>query len=158
MATEIERKFLVVGDGWRAAAHKAIPMRHGYLAPLGGAASVRVRIEGTQGKLNVKAAKVGMSRAEYEYDVPAAEVEEMLATLCTGLILKTRHYVTVGRHLWEVDEFEGDNAPLVVAEVELASESEPFERPDWVGEEVTQDHRYYNHTLSVTPYATWSKS
>ncbi len=157
MATEIERKFLVTSDGWRAAAHKRIPMRHGYLAPLGGAASVRVRIEGTQGKLNVKAAKVGMSRAEYEYDVPAAEVEEMLATLCTGLILKTRHYVTVGAHLWEVDEFEGDNAPLIVAEIELGSEDETFIRPDWVGEEVTQDRRYYNHTLSVTPYAQWPK-
>ena len=158
MATEIERKFLVVGDDWRAAAHERIPMRHGYLAPLGGAASVRVRIEGTQGKLNVKAAKVGMSRAEYEYDVPAAEVAEMLATLCSGLILKTRHYVTVGAHLWEVDEFEGDNAPLIGAEIELASEAETFERPDWLGEEVTQDHRYYNHTLSVTPYARWPKS
>lgn len=155
MATEIERKFLVTSDAWRAAAHKRIPMRHGYLAPLGGAASVRVRIEGTQGKLNVKAAKVGMSRAEYEYNVPAAEVEEMLATLCSGLILKTRHYVTVGAHLWEVDEFEGDNAPLIVAEIELGSESETFERPDWIGLEVTQDRRYYNHTLSVTPYSQW---
>lgn len=158
MPLEIERKFLVVGDGWRAAAHERIAMRHGYLAPLGGAASVRVRIEGTQGKLNVKAAKVGMSRAEYEYDVPAAEVEEMLATLCSGLILKTRHYVTVGNHLWEVDEFEGDNAPLIVAEIELASENESFEKPDWLGEEVTQDPRYYNHALSVTPYARWPKS
>lgn len=158
MPLEIERKFLVTGDGWRAAAHKRISMRHGYLAPLGGAASVRVRIEGTQGKLNVKAAKVGMSRAEYEYDVPAAEVEEMLATICSGLILKTRHYVTVGSHLWEVDEFEGDNAPLIVAEIELSSEDETFVKPDWIGEEVTQDHRYYNHTLSVTPYAQWPKA
>ena len=157
MATEIERKFLVTGDGWRAAAHKAIAMRHGYLAPLGAAASVRVRVEGTAGKLNVKAAKVGMSRAEYEYDIPAAEAEEMLATLCSGLILKTRHYVTVGAHLWEVDEFEGDNAPLVVAEIELSREDEAFERPDWIGLEVTEDHRYYNHTLSVTPYARWPK-
>ena len=158
MATEIERKFLVTGDGWRAAAHKRIAMRHGYLAPLGGAASVRVRVEGTAGKLNVKAAKVGMSRAEYEYDIPAVEAEEMLATLCSGLILKTRHYVTVGEHLWEVDEFEGDNAPLVVAEIELTREDETFERPDWIGEEVTQDRRYYNHTLSVTPYARWPKA
>lgn len=157
MATEIERKFLVKGDGWRAMAHKAIAMRHGYLAPLGAAASVRVRVEGTQGKLNVKAAKVGMSRAEYEYDIPAAEAEEMLATLCSGLILKTRHYVTVGAHLWEIDVFEGDNAPLIVAEIELGSEAEGFERPDWLGEEVTQEARYYNHALSVLPYAAWPK-
>lgn len=158
MATEIERKFLVIGEGWRAAAHQTIAMRHGYLAPLGGAASVRVRVEGTAGKLNVKAAKIGMSRAEYEYDIPAAEAEEMLATLCSGLILKTRHYVTVGSHLWEVDEFEGDNAPLVVAEIELTREDESFERPDWIGAEVTQEARYYNHTLSVMPYARWPKT
>lgn len=157
MATEIERKFLVTGEGWRVAAHEAIKMRHGYLAPLGGAASVRVRVEGTQGKLNVKAAKVGMSRAEYEYDIPAAEAEEMLATLCSGLILKTRHYVTVGAHLWEVDVFEGDNAPLIVAEIELGAEDESFVRPDWIGAEVTEDRRYYNHTLSVTPYTQWPK-
>lgn len=158
MATEIERKFLVTGEGWRTAAHKAIKMRHGYLAPLGGAASVRVRVEGTQGKLNVKAAKVGMSRAEYEYDIPEAEAEEMLSSLCSGLILKTRHYVNVGQHLWEVDVFEGHNAPLIVAEIELSSEDENFERPDWLGDEVTQDRRYYNHTLSVTPYAQWHKA
>lgn len=157
MATEIERKFLVVGDGWRKGVHESIAMRHGYLAPLGGAASVRVRIEGVQGKLNVKAAKVGMSRAEYEYDIPAAEAQEMLDTLCTGLILKTRHYLHLGAHLWEIDVFEGENAPLVVAEIELGSETEAFERPDWLGEEVTQDHRYYNHTLSVTPYAQWPR-
>ncbi len=155
MATEIERKFLVTGDGWRSAAHQAIKMRHGYLAALGGAASVRVRVQGTQGKLNVKAAKIGMSRAEYEYDIPEAEAEEMLATLCSGLILKTRYYVNVGAHLWEVDVFEGDNAPLIVAEIELSNEEESFVRPDWIGSEVTLDHRYYNHTLSVTPYAQW---
>lgn len=155
MPIEIERKFLVTGDGWRAAAHQAVKMRHGYLAPLGGQASVRVRVEGEVGKLNVKAAKIGRSRAEYEYQVPAVDVEEMLATLCTGLILKTRHYVTVGAHLWEVDVFEGDNAPLIVAEIELAHEDEPFLRPDWLGAEVTEDARYYNHALSIAPYKFW---
>ena len=155
MAIEIERKFLVVGDSWRAQVQKSVPMRHGYLVPIGAAASVRVRVEGEVGKLNVKAAKVGMSRAEYEYEIPAAEVEEMLASLCTGLILKTRHYLPLGPHLWEIDVFEGDNAPLIVAEIELGSEDEAFERPDWLGEEVTDDRRYYNHSLSVTPYNTW---
>ena len=81
----------------------------------------------------------------------------MLATLCSGLILKTRYYVNVGAHLGEVDVFEGANAPVVVAEIELASESESFERPDWLGAEVTQEARYYNHALSVTPYAQWSR-
>ena len=155
MAIEIERKFLVEGESWRAQVQKTVPMRHGYLAPLGGKASVRVRVEGEVGKLNVKAAKVGMSRAEYEYEIPAAEAEEMLVSLCSGLILKTRHYVPVDGHLWEIDVFEGDNAPLVVAELELGAEDEAFERPEWLGREITEDRRYYNHSLSVTPYKTW---
>ena len=155
VAIEIERKFLVTSDAWRAAAHQRIAMRHGYLAPLGSAASVRVRVEDTVGKLNVKAAKIGMSRAEYEYEIPAAEAEEMINTLCAGVILKTRHYITLGEHLWEVDEFIGDNAGLVVAEIELGSETETFVRPNWLGAEVTQESRYYNHALSVTPYKAW---
>lgn len=155
MAIEIERKFLVSGDAWRAQATRAVKMRHGYLAPLGGKASVRVRVEGEVGKLNVKAAKIGMSRAEYEYEIPADEAEEMIATLCSGLILKTRYYVPLGSHLWEIDVFEGDNAPLIVAEIELGAEEEAFERPEWLGSEITDDLRYYNHALSVTPYRTW---
>lgn len=155
MAIEIERKFLVAGEAWRAQVQKSVPMRHGYLAPLGGKASVRVRVEGEVGKLNVKAAKVGMSRAEYEYEIPAVEAEEMIATLCSGLILKTRYYVPLGNHLWEIDVFEGDNAPLIVAEIELGAEDEVFERPEWLGMEITEDRRYYNHSLSVTPYKTW---
>ncbi|MDP3856305.1 MAG: CYTH domain-containing protein [Stagnimonas sp.] len=155
MAIEIERKFLVRNDGWRAQVQKSIPMRHGYLAPLGGKASVRVRVEGEVGKLNVKAAKVGMSRAEYEYEIPAAEAEEMLASLCSGLILKTRHYLRLGPHVWEIDVFEGDNAPLIVAEIELGAEDETFDKPEWLGREITEDRRYYNHALSVTPYKTW---
>jgi adenylate cyclase len=157
MAIEIERKFLVVGEGWRAGVSHSIPMRHGYLAPLGGAASVRVRVEGDVGKLNVKAAKVGMSRAEYEYEIPAVEAEEMIDTLCSGVILKTRHYIPQGEHVWELDVFEGDNAALVVAEIELGHEAEAFARPEWLGMEVTDDARYYNHTLSVTPYSAWKK-
>lgn len=155
MPIEIERKFLVAGDSWRNEVSKSVPMRHGYLAPLGAAASVRVRVEGAVGKLNVKASKVGMSRAEYEYEIPAAEAEEMIATLCTGLILKTRHYVPRGRHVWEIDVFEGGNAPLVVAEIELGAEDEFFDKPEWLGGEITEDRRYYNHALSVTPYNTW---
>ena len=155
MPIEIERKFLVASDGWRAEATEAVKMRHGYLAPLGAAASVRVRVEGEVGKLNVKAAKVGMSRAEYEYEIPAAEAEEMIATLCSGIILKTRHYVPRGGHVWEIDVFEGGNAPLVVAEIELGAEDEKFDKPEWLGREITEDRRYYNHALSVTPYNTW---
>lgn len=155
MPLEIERKFLVTGDGWRASAHKRIPMRHGYLTPLQSPASVRVRVEGDIGKLNVKQAVVGSSRAEYEYSIPAEHAEEMIATLCRGLILKTRHYVNHAGHLWEVDEFEGDNAGLVVAEIELVREDEAFEVPSWLGREVTQSQRYYNNALASHPYTRW---
>jgi len=114
-----------------------------------------VRVEGDIGKLNVKQAVVGMSRAEYEYTIPAAEAEEMIATLCRGLILKTRHYVNHAGYLWEVDDFEGDNAGLIVAEIELGSEDERFESPDWLGREVTAERRYYNNALASFPYARW---
>lgn len=155
MPLEIERKFLVLNDLWRAGAHRSVAMRHGYLNGTGGRASVRVRVEGEVGKLNIKQAVVGCSRAEYEYTIPAAEAEEILATLCVGLILKTRHYLNHAGHLWEIDVFEGDNAGLVVAEVELDSEDEAFVAPPWLGREVTQEQRYYNHALTQRPYRSW---
>lgn len=156
MPLEIERKFLVTGSGWRELAHLRIPMRHGYLTQLGAPASVRVRVEGEVGKLNVKQAVVGSARAEYEYTIPADEADEMIRTLCRGLILKTRHYVNHAGHLWEVDEFEGDNTGLVVAEIELDSVDEAFERPDWLGAEVTEEQRYYNNALASHPYTHWT--
>ena len=158
MPIEIERKFLVVGDSWRAEASRAVPMRQGYLAELGGRASVRVRLEGAVAKLNIKAAVVGAARAEYEYDIPAAEAEEMLATLCSGLVLKTRHYVERDGLTWEIDVFEGANAGLVVAEVELTTADQEFPRPDWLGRELTAEQRYYNHALAKRPYSEWSQA
>jgi adenylate cyclase len=158
MAIEIERKFLVLNDDWRKEAAKAIPMRHGYLTELGGRASVRVRIEGTVGKLNIKAAVAGAARAEYEYEIPAAEVEEILSTLCSGLILKTRYYVEREGLTWEIDVFEGDNAGLVVAEVELEAVDQAFTRPAWLGRELTDEPRYYNNALARRPYAQWSEA
>jgi adenylate cyclase len=156
MPLEIERKFLVTADAWRAAAHKRVAMRHGYLTQLGAPASVRVRVEGDVGKLNVKQAVVGTTRAEYEYTIPADEADEMIRTLCRGLILKTRHYVNHAGHLWEVDEFEGDNSGLVVAEIELSSADEAFARPDWLGAEITSEQRYYNNALASHPFNRWS--
>lgn len=156
MPLEIERKFLVADERWRAQATHSIAMRHGYLTDRGGRASVRVRIEGTRGKLNVKAAVVGAARAEYEYDIPAAEAAEILETLCAGLILKTRHYLPAGALTWEIDVFEGANAGLVVAEIELPRVDHRFERPPWLGAEVTELHRYYNQALAEHPYARWS--
>ena len=158
MPLEIERKFLVSAATWRERAHERVAMRHGYLTPLESPASVRVRVEGSVGKLNVKQAITGASRAEYEYTSPAVEAEEMLRTLCRGLILKTRHYVNHAGHLWEIDEFEGDNAGLVVAEIELQSEDEAFAHPEWLGAEITALRRYYNNALASRPYAQWSES
>jgi adenylate cyclase len=152
---EIERKFLVSGDGWRRQAARSVPMRHGYLTAPGGRASVRVRVEGTVGKLNIKAAVAGASRAEYEYEIPEAEAQEILDTLCAQLILKTRHYVEMDGLTWEIDVFEGANAGLVVAEIELEREDQEFGRPAWLGREVTSEHRYYNNALALHPYRDW---
>lgn len=155
MAIEIERKFLVRNDEWRRDAGPGVRFRQGYLAG-GGKASVRIRIEGDRANLNIKGATPGVRRAEYEYEIPVADAEEMLSNLCEGgLIEKTRYEVKSGAHLWEIDLFEGANAGLVVAEIELSDEEEPFERPGWVGEEVSEDIRYYNVYLAGHPFSSW---
>ncbi len=161
MAIEIERKFLVSGDGWRAAAHAVVPMAQGYLNDLAamdtGAmkASVRVRIAGDAAHLNVKSRELGHTRQEFEYPIPVADARALLALSVGGLVDKRRHLVRIGAHLWEVDEFLGDNAGLVVAEIELTDPAERFERPEWVGAEVTDESRYYNLALASRPYAQW---
>ena len=162
MGIEIERKFLPVNDGWRAAAHKVVPMAQGYLNDLAlvdsGAmrASVRVRIEGDAAFLNIKSRELGARRQEFEYPVPVADARALLALSVGGLIDKRRHLVRHGGLLWEVDEFLGDNAGLVVAEVELESADQPFDKPDWAGAEVTDAPRYYNLALASHPYTRWS--
>ena len=156
MATEIERKFLVVGDAWRSAASRRIAMRQGYLTR-DGRSSVRVRITDSEARLNLKAAVVGTTRLEYDWPIARAEAEEILAQLCLRpLIEKVRHLVEVGGRQWEVDEFAGENAGLVVAELELLAADEEFERPTWLGREVTQEQRYYNQALALRPYRDWS--
>ncbi|MDH5786609.1 MAG: CYTH domain-containing protein [Chromatiales bacterium] len=155
MATEIERKFLIKDDSWRDAADSGTRFRQGYLI---GAerASVRVRIEGERANINIKSATLGIHRQEFEYPIPLADAQELLDTLCEQpQIEKTRYHVRYGDHLWEVDLFAGDNAGLVVAEVELADENEPFAMPPWVGEEVSHDTRYYNVCLVKHPYSEW---
>lgn len=155
MATEIERKFLLRSDAWRENADEGTRFRQGYII---GAekASVRIRIEGSLANINIKSATLGVRRQEYEYSIPLSEAEEMLDTLCEQpQIEKVRYHVPVGKHTWEVDVFSGDNEGLVVAEVELSDEDEVFERPDWLGDEVSDDTRYYNVCLVKHPYKDW---
>lgn len=155
MAQEIERKFLVLGDSWREDAGSGVYISQGYLGEAKGA-SVRVRVEGEQANINIKGATLGISRTEYEYPIPLDEALEMLKNLCEQpLIEKTRYEVKVGGHIWEVDLFAGDNAGLIVAEVELESEDQPFEKPAWAGDEVSDDARYYNVCLVKHPYKDW---
>lgn len=162
MPIEIERKFLVTGDGWRAAAHEVVPMAQGYINDIGamdsGAqkASVRVRIQGEDAFLNLKSRELGHTRQEFDYPIPVADARALLALCVGGLVDKRRHLVRHGGHLWEVDEFLGDNAGLVVAEIELDDADEAFEKPDWIGAEVTDEARYYNLALAAYPYAQWS--
>jgi len=155
MATEIERKYLVLSDDWRARVHRKVRYLQGYLATTSHG-SVRVRIGGDSAFLNVKGATVGASRLEFEYPIPVEDAEVMLRELCAGSVVeKTRYFVPHGGREWEVDVFEGDNVGLVVAEIELDDEAEIVALPDWAGEEVTDDVRYYNSNLAVTPFSDW---
>ncbi len=156
MGIEIERKFLLRDDRWRQQVERSTRMRQGYLTS-DARCSVRVRVADDQGFLNLKSGTLGIQRSEYEYPIPLAEAEEILNTLCEKPLLeKTRHFLYFAEHLWEIDEFEGDNAGLIVAELELRRPDEPFARPDWLGEEVSDDLRYYNSQLARHPYQTWS--
>lgn len=155
MALEIERKFRVRDDSWRSQAHASRHFEQGYLCGKG-PASVRVRIEDEHANLNIKAARIGRARSEYEYPIPIDDAREMITELSlTPPVIKTRYWVDHAGHTWEVDVFEGENAPLVVAEVELETEDEAIEWPSWVGEEITDDARYYNHALAFHPYGHW---
>ncbi|MGD2136744.1 MAG: CYTH domain-containing protein [Gammaproteobacteria bacterium] len=153
MAREIERKFLVTTREWQSG--DAQEYRQGYLN-LDKERTVRVRIAGEAAYLTIKGITQGATRREFEYAIPLADARELLTNLChKPLIEKRRHKVRHGGLTWEVDEFFGDNAGLVVAEVELEDEDQPFERPPWLGEEVTDDPRYYNASLVDNPYRNW---
>lgn len=156
MGLEIERKFLVVGDRWRQEVTHSLEMRQGYLAGEGGRASVRVRLEGDEARLNIKAAVIGSARDEYEYPMPAEDCRRLLETLCVGRLEKIRHYIEHEGLTWEVDEFLHDNAGLIVAEVELGAVDQTFVKPDWLGRELTDDRRYYNHHLALHPWKGWA--
>lgn len=155
MAQEIERKFLVTGD-YKSQAYASSRVVQGYICSARGR-TVRVRIRDGKGYLTIKGASdaAGMSRYEWEKEISLREAEELMKLCEPGVIDKTRYLVRSGHHTFEVDEFYGDNAGLVVAEVELASEDEPFEKPSFIGREVTGDVRYYNSQLMKHPYCEW---
>jgi adenylate cyclase len=155
MAIEIERKFLLKNDAWRDDVVKHIDFKQGYLVG-SDKASVRVRIEGDKANINIKGATLGIVRSEFEYEIPLQDANELLDGLCDQpFIDKVRHYVHIGKHEWEIDEFKGENQGLVVAEVELTDENEAFDKPLWLGEEVSSDKRYYNSMLVKNPFKNW---
>lgn len=155
MPVEIERKFLVRGEDWRSLGTGKL-YRQGYLSTIP-ERSVRVRLAGDKGYLTIKGISVGVSRVEYEYEIPADEAGELLDNLCEHpLIEKTRYRVECNNLTWEIDEFAGVNAGLVVAEVELEKEDQAIALPDWIGEEVSGDPRYYNASLVSNPYTQWA--
>lgn len=154
MGVEIERKFLLQGDAWRGLG-QAVLLRQGYLSSARERV-VRVRIEGEQAMLTIKGANVGATRGEWEYPIPLADAVELLDGLCEQpLIEKVRHRIEHAGMVWEVDEFLGANAGMVVAEIELVSEDQPFEKPEWIGAEVSGDARYYNANLIRHPFSQW---
>ncbi len=154
MAKEIERKFLVTGEDWRAMA-QGTRYRQGYLSTVK-ERTVRVRTIDDKGFLTVKGVSLGATRSEYEYEIPAADADEMLDDLCEKPIIeKNRYKIPIGDVTWEVDEFLGVNDGLIVAEVELRSEDQSFPKPDWIGDEVTGDPRYFNANLIARPFSTW---
>ncbi len=153
MGREIERKFLVQGQEWKQLA-RGTAMRQGYLST-DPERVVRVRVEGDAAALTIKGKSAGAVRGEWEYAIPKADAEELLALCLRPLIEKSRYRIDHAGMLWEVDEFYGDNAGLVVAEIELQSEDQQFDRPHWVAAEVTHDARYYNSNLLRHPYKDW---
>ena len=157
MGIEIERKFLLRGDGWRKSA-EGVLIRQGYLCG-GEGVTVRVRVAGSRALLTVKGGGSGMVRQEYEYPIPLADAEAILSGLCRGALVEKHRYRVVHQGTtWEVDEFLGENRGLVLAEVELARPDQVVALPDWIGEEVTGDPRYFNAYLSRRPYSTWSET
>lgn len=158
MAIEIERKFLLADDQWREQVLSKSKFSQGYLSRTP-ERTVRVRVADDRGWLTVKGKSHGASRAEFEFEIPCDEAQQMLDELCEQPIIeKCRYRVEFKGHLWEIDQFSGDNAGLVLAEVELTHEREEFFRPSWLGCEVTHDHRYFNSNLIAHPFKEWNKS
>ena len=156
MAYEIERKFLLRSGEWRDQVHQTVHIKQAYLCNTG-KASLRVRLADNKAYLSSKTMTYDIRRHEFEYQIPLHDAEFMIQYMCQGsALIKSRHLVSIGRHTWEIDEFFGDNEGLVVAEVELGHEDEEFFRPEWLGEEVSTDVRFYNMSLVENPYKSWT--
>ena len=157
MGIEIERKFLLANADWRRAVTRSVTMLQGYLAS-SESCSIRVRLTADEARLNIKSATLGIERQEFDYALPKADAEHMLRTLCgTRTLNKTRHFVMYAGQEWEIDEFAGTNAGLIVAEIELTHRDQTFSPPPWLGREVSDDVRYYNSRLVEFPYKDWAK-
>lgn len=156
MALEIEKKFLVTSDAFKAAAFKYTRITQGYLSSVP-ERTVRIRIKGNAGFITIKGKgnETGASRYEWEKEIPVAEAEELMRICEPGVIDKTRYEIKTGNHIFEVDEFYGENQGLVIAEIELNNEEETFEKPEWLGAEVTGDKKYFNAMLMKHPYNKW---
>lgn len=155
MAVEIEHKFLLANNDWRKQVSYSVKYKQGYLSAVA-TSSIRVRVSNDKAWLNIKSATIGTHRHEYEYEIPLSDAQEIITNLCRKPIIeKTRHIVINDNNTWEIDEFEGDNSGLIVAEIELLEVGADFSIPAWLGEEVTSDHRYYNNNLASHPYSVW---
>ena len=155
MAIEIERKFRVLDGAWMPSVSRKRRIRQAYLTK-NGRVAVRIRIDGEErATLTIKTSQPAVMRHEYEYDIPVADAEELLGLRDGAVIEKTRHEVPIGEVVWEIDVFAGENAGLVIAEVELVNGDQEFCRPSWVGEEITHDRRFYNADLAKRPFGSW---
>ncbi len=155
MALEIERKFLVIGDQWRKLG-TGKSYYQGYIPTQNPDNTVRVRIADEQGYLTLKGKKIGISRREFEYEIPLEDAQMLLKIMCDRpLIEKIRYRVPIGELVWEIDEFTGENQGLIIAEIELKTVNQNIYYPDWIGQEVTEDLRYYNSSLVKNPYQNW---
>lgn len=155
MATEIEHKYLVIKDIWEnVIPDKSVEIKQAYLLT-DPEKTIRVRTKGNVGFITVKGKSNGASRLEFEYEIPIDDANELINKFCSNLIEKTRHILIHDNKTWEVDEFKGLNAGLIVAEIELNSEDENYSIPDWIDKNVTDDLRYANSNLSIKPFSTW---
>ncbi len=156
MAYEIERKFLVTSESWRDQVYKTLQIKQAYFCNTE-KASLRVRVSNESGFISSKSMTMDIRRHEFEYEIPLHDAEFMLKYMCMGRpVIKKRHLVKIDQHVWEVDEFLEDNEGLIVAEIELGHEKEAFIKPDWAGQEVSNDPRYINLSLVSNPYKTWT--